>query len=77
MSSKTVADRVAEDNAYDRARIILQKEMVKRVDWLCCDNCINWNKTQELCEAIKPAARPPAHIIATGCDSHYERDIPF
>lgn len=45
-----------------------------------CLHCEFWLKERELCNnAINcpgGAARPPANIIAFGCD-HFKRDIPF
>jgi hypothetical protein len=41
----------------------------------CCIHCVNWQADTEIC---KPAGkRPPAKIIAFGCQSYNEDDIPF
>lgn len=42
----------------------------------CCVNCLHFNIDSELCKIAK--ARPPAKIIAFGCDSFEDIDkIPF
>lgn len=40
----------------------------------CCPNCWHFDKEAEQCKLV--AARPPAHVIAFGCE-RYEFDIPF
>lgn len=54
-------------------RIEFQKFMIRADHWICCTNCLHFNK-DEICELFK--ARPPAHIIASGCKDHLD-DIPF
>jgi hypothetical protein len=40
-----------------------------------CINCIQFDKKREEC-LLAPGQRPPALVIALGCDS-WEMDIPF
>lgn len=40
-----------------------------------CINCHHWNHTTEIC-TMYGNARPPAKIIARGCDGH-SKAIPF
>lgn len=46
----------------------------------CCPHCTHWLETPELCANVIncPAgpARPPANIIAFGCD-HFNAKAPF
>lgn len=55
-------------------RIQLQTEHVKAMSWQTCLNCTNFMKDTEMCDIYR--ARPPAHIIVSGC-SDYMIDIPF
>lgn len=44
---------------------------------MCCVNCSHWDDKNELCTAAKPApARPPARVIAFGCE-YFLDVIPF
>lgn len=43
----------------------------------CCPACENFDAQLELCKLVKPyPARPPATIIAFGCDS-FDMGTPF
>lgn len=43
----------------------------------CCPNCSHFDEKNELCTAAKPApARPPARVIAFGCE-YFLDVIPF
>lgn len=44
----------------------------------CCPNCFFFNKQLELCGCKNVNARPPARIIAFGCDEYMgTEEIPF
>lgn len=40
----------------------------------CCPNCWHWDSKQEVCKLY--ARRPPATVIAFGCE-RFDFDIPF
>ncbi len=42
----------------------------------CCPNCAGFNIKKELCEKVNNM-RPPAHIIAFGCNFFEENGVPF
>ena len=40
----------------------------------CCPNCYFFDEDKEVCNKV--GQRPPARVIATGCE-FYDYDIPF
>jgi len=74
--------QIRKNGVYDRAEII--KEItaalgVRVSDYLdkttkTCLNCYHFEEKSELCALVK--ARPPARIIAQGCEYHTD-EIPF
>lgn len=50
----------------------LKTEM--RRSFTCCPNCLNFDEKLEQCKLA--AARPPARVIAFGCE-RFDFDIPF
>jgi hypothetical protein len=54
--------------------IELQAVLITATKWQTCLNCIDWSKDKEICNRFN--ARPPAHIIVSGCQDHFA-DIPF
>jgi len=46
----------------------------------CCPNCDHWKRATEQCGEIRNCpqgpARPPATVIAHGCD-YFKSEIPF
>jgi len=51
-------------------------EKVLRVATRTCVNCEHFNGTDEICKADLAKRRPPARVIAFGCDV-FSPDIPF
>lgn len=45
-----------------------------RNDWPCCPNCEHFNADSEHCQIA--GQRPPARVIANGCEQ-FEEFIPF
>ena len=57
---------------YNSVILEIEKECV----YCSCINCINFKEQQELCGLVNQ--RPPAKVIALGCDSWEDKDeIPF
>lgn len=40
-----------------------------------CVQCLHFDTSKELCTLAKPPARPPAKVIAFGCDAY--DNVPF
>jgi hypothetical protein len=53
--------------------------LAKRSDiYSSCITCLGFDNKQELCKKANPPSRPPADIIANGCDAYEdEAEIPF
>jgi hypothetical protein len=44
----------------------------------CCPNCFFFNEPLELCKCSDANARPPARVIAHGCNEFLDKEeIPF
>lgn len=41
----------------------------------CCIHCVHFDEASEMCALAQQ--RPPARVIALGCDAFIEDDIPF
>lgn len=54
----------------------LQKELILSGQFPSCISCESFNKHTEHCEYMNANAKPPAVIIATGCEV-YVNDIRF
>lgn len=65
--------------ALEELTQILCKQMINVIDinLRSCITCINFKEDVELCDIYKQ--RPPARIIAKGCESYsnISEDIPF
>lgn len=58
-------------------RVALYSRQLEDIDsqrWMCCINCESWLNKAEECNKYK--MRPPALVIATGCET-WTGDIPF
>lgn len=77
-------------NAYGATNVVIRKEGAKRVARVLndlvmpddlslqetCLNCLNFDEPNELCKLCN--LRPPARVIAFGCDQFADTDeIPF
>jgi hypothetical protein len=69
------SDRVSRETAIKDIAEELGRVMRRHLDegTKCCINCEHWRAT-ELC--VLAGKRPPAHIIAFGCEQ-YQDNIPF
>lgn len=81
MSSKAVGLSQTQ-TLFAEQRIEFQTRIIRSGHWSTCINCDFWSenakgpaaKGEEIC--MKFNARPPVHIIVTGCPEYIE-DIPF
>lgn len=68
-------------NPSQQLRSIIGEAVRQAMDdidaWKTCINCIHFHEHQEVCDLVTPPMRPPAKVIAFGCDSFVESDIPF
>lgn len=55
-------------------RMVERIERALRTGRRCCPNCVNWVEKMEECEVAMK--RPPADIIAFGCEA-FNESIPF
>lgn len=69
MSTKRTEDRYG-----DLAKFISKLKRDIEVFTRSCINCEHFNEEKELCSMFN--ARPPARIIALGCEHHID-EIPF
>lgn len=57
----------------------LMKVLIKQLEdmgvYKSCINCYAFNESKETC-SVAGNIRPPARVIATGCES-WDEDIPF
>lgn len=57
-----------------RVNLIVKLTTVLEDSFPSCINCINFQESTETCVLVN--ARPPARVLARGCES-WEEDIPF
>lgn len=54
---------------------LLRRILVNQYPYRNCLNCIYFTESLEYCKHWK--AKPPARVIAYGCQSHEDVNIPF
>lgn len=76
MVTFNVDDSVSREQAVNDIAKELGRVMRNHLDECtkCCPNCLHWQERAELCNLVN--ARPPARIIAFGCELYDDR-IPF